>query len=205
MTVFSTPRARSLVLFAMLSAAGLAACSGSSGSTGSPASTATSTAVATPASTASAQAPPTASFAPVTTPAASAGAVPFGKNVCLMISATTIDQTIGVHVSASSWDGHVCTWLSTSPKGGATIGWLEPGSTSLVGVNSSVVPAGMTRVNGLGLAALGRVQTGLPAPLAPTQAFLIVALPQGGLTVHLSGPAVTLDEAVTLAHDVLGA
>ena len=194
----------------ILSAVGLAACSGSATTT-SPAAPPAATAnnpstAAVPSAAPSVTAPSAAPSAAASAAAASAGsgAVPFGKNVCDLLPAATIDQTIGVKTYFHAWDNHVCTWISSNPTGGATIGWLAPGNALLAGVSGSTVPAGATAVSGLGLWALGRTQTGLPAPAAPTSASLLIALPQGGMTVHVSGPAVTLDEAVTLAHDVLG-
>jgi hypothetical protein len=105
-----------------------------------------------------------------------------------------------VHVAAGIWDGHVCTWVSKSPAGGATLGWVAPGDPALA---AAAAPGGST-IAGLGVTNSGRVQTGIPAPLPPSQALLIIDLGHGGMTVHVSGPAVTLDEAATLAKDVLG-
>ena len=136
----------------------------------------------------------------VPTTAAVVNSAAYGKNVCTLLPAATIDSTIGVHVAAGIWDGHVCTWISKSPVGGATIGWIAPGSPMLAG---AAAPAGSS-IDGLGVKNSGRVQTGLPAPLAPSQALLVIDLGHGGMTVHVSGPAVTLDEAGTLAKDVLG-
>ncbi len=195
----------------------LAAC-GASGGT-SPASEPGSPAAAAPVSAAPSvaarSAPPSsgqaASAAASAASAGSSAAVStavsdsFGKNVCTLLAVGTIDQTLDIKIADQGWDGHVCTWVSRQPAGGATIGWLEPGSPLLVlPPAGATLPVGETEVHGLGDLAVGRVQAGLPSPLPPSQAFLIVKLPQGGMTVHVSGPAVTLDEAVMLAHDVLG-
>lgn len=167
---------------------------GSTGTTKSAAGTAATTA-STPASSA-ATAPPSSGAPPA---AAVTNSTAYGKNTCALLPAATIDSTIGVHVAAGIWDGHVCTWISKSPVGGATVGWIAPGSPQLA---AAAAPSGSS-IAGLGVKNAGRVQTGLPAPLAPSQAFLIIDLGHGGMTVHVSGPAVTLDEAATLAKDVL--
>ncbi len=200
---------RALLVLSMMS---VAACSGSPAtarpaSAAPPASPSAVTAASPSAATSpSSAAPSDAAATDAASPPASGGtgAIPFGMDVCKLLPAATIDQAIGVNITFQAWDNHVCTWISSNPTGGATIGWLAPGSAILAGLSGSTVPAGATVVSGLGLRALGRTQTGMPAPAAPTSALLVVMLPQGGMTVHVSGPAVTLDEAAALAHDVLG-
>jgi hypothetical protein len=157
--------------------------------------------VSEPTAPASASVAPTAAASSATASPAAGGSVPYGKNVCDILPAATIDTTLGIHIKSHGWDGHVCSWSSTTPPGGATIGWLEPGSAFLAG--SGCQPEA-TPVPDLGLQACATVQTGLPSPLPPTSVLMIVKLDTGGMTVHVSGTSVTVDNAVTLAKDVMG-
>ena len=157
--------------------------------------------VSEPTAPASASVAPTSAVSPTTPSLVSGGSIPYGKNVCDILPAATIDATLGIHIKSHGWDGHVCSWSSTTPPGGATIGWLEPGSAFLAG---SGCQPGATPVPDLGVSACAAVQTGLPSPLPPTGVLLIVKLDTGGLSVHVSGTSVTIDNAVTLAKDVMG-
>ncbi len=198
----------------------VAAC-GSSGSSpsglsGEPASVPASQAATAPAASAASGAPATSASSPASMPPASgtstapstAGSsmpanVPYGKNVCDIVPDATINSTLGIHVKSHGWDGHVCSWYSTSPAGGATIGWIKPGDPMLLGAGSGC-QAPTTPVSGIGLDACALLQTGLPAPLPPSSVLMTIDLgSQGGMTVHLSGKDVTTDQAVELGNDVL--
>ncbi len=198
----------------------VAACGSSgaspSGLSGEPASAAASQAATAPATSSASSAPsasasspasmaPTdgASAAPSTAGGGMPANIPYGKNVCDILPDATINSTLGIHVKSHGWDGHVCSWYSTSPAGGATIGWVKPGDPMLAGAVSGCL-APSTPVDGIGLDACGMLQTGLPAPLPPSSVLMVVDLgSQGGMTVHVSGKDVTIDQAVVLGNDVL--
>jgi hypothetical protein len=107
-------------------------------------------------------------------------------------------------VAKSAWDGHECTFVGPAP-GGATVGWLAETSDTLVKSFSPVSLAipGTTQPAGLGDRVVARLQTGLPAPVAASQVLLIVDFGTIGLSIHISGPAVTVDDAIKIEQAVL--
>ncbi len=198
----------------------VAACGSSGGSpsglSGEPVSPAASQLAITPATSAESSAPSASASSPASSaPASGTSAapstaasslpanIPYGKNVCDILPDATINASLGIHIKSHGWDGQVCSWSSTSPAGGATIGWIKPGDPMLVGAGSGC-RAPSTPVGGIGLDACATLQTGLPAPLLPSSVLMIVDLGgQGGMTVHVSGKNVTVDQAVVLGNDVL--
>jgi len=141
---------------------------------------------------------PIVSSAPVPSPVAKQ----LPDNLCGAVDVPTINSELGLNVKPGVWDGTVCTWVSTNPAGGFTLGRLpESQAASLL---ASGQAAGGTQVAGLGVAAVVTVSTGVPAPLPPAQAYVFVDLGTALVTMHISGPTVTLDQATELAHDVLG-
>jgi len=145
---------------------------------------------------------PVSSPAVSTAPVASPVAKQLPDNLCNAIDVPTINSLLGINVKPGIWDGTVCTWISTSPTGGLTVGRLPEaqGASAIAAAKAK----GETSITGLGSAAVGLVQTGLPAPLAPTQAFVMVDLGTALVTIHMSGPAVTMALATQVAHKLLG-
>jgi hypothetical protein len=188
----------------------LAACTSTSGPTTAPSTVAV---AASPSPSASpllggGGAPNTPSNPPSTgapsspSPTASGQGLPAGvsgANTCTILKDFDFAGTIGVAVTKSAWDGHECVWYTSAAAGGATVGWQAEGSNTMV----QSFP-GTTEPAGLGNRAVARAQSGMAAPAPPSQVLLIVDFGTIGLSIHISGPAVTLAEAVKIEESVLG-
>ena len=120
-------------------------------------------------------------------------------NLCTAIDSSTIDSVLKVKVSTGIWDGtHNCTWVSTQPAGGLTL-------SRLTETQGAPFFTGGTPIAGLGIRAVGGgIRTGQPSPLPASSAQVVIDLGDRVLSVHVSGPAVSIDDAVKIAHDVLG-
>lgn len=139
----------------------------------------------------------TVSPSPAPTAAKTPRALP--DDLCNAIDGATIDSVLKVNVGSGIWDGtHNCVWVSKQPAGGLTL-------SRLTEAQGAPFLTGGTPVPGLGVRAVaGRTQTAQPSPLPASAALVVVDLGDKVLSIHVSGPAVTLQDAVTIAHDLLG-
>lgn len=204
--------------FATLVAIGLlvAAC----GSSSAPAPASPGATIAPAASVPATSGPvPPASGAPSTTPAASTAATPAASvsgtgaaaqpsgTPCEWLDKTTIDATLGLSVGAAipntgDAKGRICTWLSTAPAGGITLAIVTAAQVDGLVANYLSLP-GAQLVSGLGVKAGAVFLTDQKAPLPKSHANLFVDYGGWGLSVDVSGPAVTVDEAAALAAAVV--
>jgi hypothetical protein len=141
-------------------------------------------------------------------PVASGQVLPLGvsgANTCTILKGFDFTGTIGVTPTKSAWDGHECVWYTSATAGGATVGWQAESSNTMVKSFSpaSLAIPGTTEPAGLGNRAVARVQSGLALPAPPSQVLLIVDFGTIGLSIHISGPAVTLAEAIAIEEAVL--
>jgi hypothetical protein len=94
--------------------------------------------------------------------------------------------------------GKICTWLSTAPKGGITLAILPKGQADGIVANYKQLPGGRL-VEGVGLGAAALFVTGQKAPLPNSHGQVFVNFGDWGLSVDVSGPAVTVEAAAQLA------
>jgi hypothetical protein len=169
-----------------------------------------------PASVASSPAPasspsggtlPSAAASSAATPAASvsvSGAVPQPSGTpCEWLDKTSIDATLGLNVgSAIPSGGTICTWVSKTPAGGIELAIVTVQEVGTIVDHYSALPGGQL-VPGLGVKAASVSTTGMAAPLPKNHYNLMVDFGGWGLSVDISGPAVTLAEAEALAAAVV--
>ena len=154
---------------------------------------------------------PSASPAPVVsaadTPAASvsasgAKAQPSGTP-CEWLDKPTIDATLGLDVGAAipntgDAKGKICTWQSKTPGGGTTLAILTKTDVDGIVASYAKLPGGRL-VDGVGVKAAALFLTGQKSPLPKSHGQIFVDFGDWGLSVDVSGPAVTIDEAAALA------
>ena len=148
--------------------------------------------------------PPASSSEPGS--ATGAKALPAG-DPCTWLDKATIDATLGLDVGAAflntgNGKGKICTWLSKSPKGGLTLAQLDKGEANGLISNYAKLPGGQL-VPGLGLGAAALFLGGQKAPLPKSHAHLFVDFGDWGLSVDISGAAMTVDLAAALAVAVV--
>jgi hypothetical protein len=144
--------------------------------------------------------PPAASSEPGS--ATGAKARPAG-DPCTWLDKATIDATLGLDVGAAipntgDAKGKICTWLSKAPAGGLTVGLLDKGVANGLIPNYAKLPGGRL-VPGLGLGAAASFLGGQKSPLPTTHANLFVDFGDWGLSVDISGAAMSVDLAAALA------
>ena len=98
--------------------------------------------------------------------------------------------------------GDVCTWLSKTPLGGLTLATVTPEEVGAIVDHYSALPGGQL-VPGLGVRAVSVSATGRAAPLPKNHYNLMVDYGGWGLSVDISGNAVTLAEAEAIAAAVV--
>ena len=153
---------------------------------------------------------PTASQAPVAsadTPGASvsaSGAKPQPSGTpCEWLDKPTIDATLNLSVGAAipntgDAKGKICTWQSKTPTGGVTLAILTQASVDGVVGSYAKLPGGRL-VTGVGVKAAALFVTGQKSPLPNSHGQIFVDFGDWGLSVDVSGPTVTVDEAAALA------
>ena len=208
------PRAYRIVFSTALVALLVGACGSGGGGTPSaqaPASASTPVTSAPPTGSVSSPASTPATGSPAASAPASVstgGAVsqPAGSP-CEWLDKATIDATLHLNVgtaipSGGDTNGAICTWLSKAPAGGLTLTTFdEPGFAAMV-TNYNQLPGGRL-VPGLGVNAVAVFATGQKAPLPNSHAHLFVDYGGWVLSVDVSGPTVTVDEAAALAVAVV--
>ena len=204
------PRIHRIVLSSALLALILGAC-GSGGAatpTGQTSASAATSSAVPPASSASAPAAgsPTASAPAASGPAGGAATRP-GGSPCAWLDKATIDATLHLNVgtaipSGGDTKGAVCTWVSKTPAGGISLTTLDDTEFAAMLTNYDKLPGGRL-VPGLGLHAVASFATGQKAPLPNSHAHLFVDYGGWVLSVDVSGPTVTVDEAAALAVAVV--
>jgi hypothetical protein len=214
-------RAGARRLLALAAIALLAAACGSSSTPAASSAAAPATpASQAPASNASSLAPalspssgtsPSGAASPAATQAASAGvsgavAQPAGTP-CEWLDKTTIDATLGLNVGSAipnvgDAKGKICTWISKTPAGGITLAIVTVQQVDTIVAHYPSLPGGQL-VPGLGVKAAALGTTGNAAPLPKNHVNLMVDYGAWGLSVDVSGPAVTLAEASAIAAAVV--
>jgi hypothetical protein len=160
-----------------------------------------------PASSLSGEASPAADASAPVTPVASVsgtGAVaqPSGSP-CGWLDKATIDASLGLSVGKALGNtgdakAKTCTWVSMAPEGGITLAVLTQKEVDSFLAHYAALPGGRL-VPGLGVKAGALFVTGQAAPLAKSHAQVFVDFGGWALSVDVSGPAVTVDEAAALA------
>ena len=121
---------------------------------------------------------------------------------CGWLDKASIDATLGLDVGKSSNGGSatstICTWLSKSPAGGITLGILTKAEVGGLIAGYKSLPGGRL-VPGLGLGAAALFVTNQKSPLPKSHGQVFVDYGDWGLSVDVSGPSVTVDEAAALA------
>ncbi|HEX7471608.1 MAG TPA: hypothetical protein VF323_00885 [Candidatus Limnocylindrales bacterium] len=121
---------------------------------------------------------------------------------CGWLDKASIDASLGLDVGKSSNGGSatstICTWLSKSPAGGITLGILTKAEVDGVIAGFKSLPGGRL-VPGLGLGAAALFVTNQKSPLPKSHGQVFVDYGDWGLSVDVSGPAVTVEEAAALA------
>ena len=214
-------RAGARRLVALATIAVLAAACGSS-STPAPASSATASQVLpasqAPASAASSTAPASSPSGGTSPSAVASAGAPASADVsgavaqpggtpCEWIDKTSIDATLGLNVGpaiANNGDakGKICTWISKTPEGGITLAIVTVKEVGAIVDHYGALPGGQL-VPGLGVRAASVSSTGMAAPLPKNHYNLMVDYGGWGLSVDISGPAVTLAEAEAIATAVV--
>jgi hypothetical protein len=98
--------------------------------------------------------------------------------------------------------GKICTWVSKTPAGGITLAIVTVQQVDTIVAHYSTLPGGQL-VSGLGVKAASVSTTGMAAPLPKNHYNLMVDFGGWGLSVDISGPAVTLTEAEAIATAVV--
>lgn len=202
---------RHLILVSFALVALLAACGSGGGGTPSGQATAPPASASSPGTTTSPTSPtstaePTPAGSPIVSAPASVtagGAVPRpAGTTCEWLDKATIDATLALNVGKAipsvGAGNDICTWLSKAPGGGITLAILD--NTDFAGMlaNYQKLPGGRL-VPGLGVHAAALFVTGQKAPLANSHAQVFVDFGGWALSVDVSGPTVTVEEAAALA------
>ena len=140
--------------------------------------------------------------APASVDVSGAVAQPSGTP-CEWIDKTSIDATLGLDVgpaipNTGDAKGKICTWISKTPGGGLTLAIVTVAQVGAIVDHYSALPGGQL-VPGIGLRAASVSATGQAAPLPKNHYNLMVDYGGWGLSVDISGPAVTLAEAEAIA------
>ena len=121
---------------------------------------------------------------------------------CGWLDKASIDASLALNVGKSSNGGSatstICTWLSKSPAGGITLATLTKAEVDGVIAGFKSLPGGRL-VPGLGLGAAALFVTDQKSPLPKSHGQVFVDYGDWGLSVDVSGPTVTVDEAAALA------
>lgn len=131
------------------------------------------------------------------------GAVPRpAGTTCEWLDKATIDATLGLSVGKAvpsvGAGNDICTWLSKAPAGGITLAIVDGGDFAGMLANYQKLPGGRL-VPGLGVHAVALFVTGQKAPLPNSHAQVFVDYGGWALSVDVSGPTVTVEEAAALA------
>lgn len=121
---------------------------------------------------------------------------------CEWLDKATIDATLGLNVGKAipsvGAGNDICTWLSKAPAGGITLAIVNGPDFAGMLANYQKLPGGRL-VPGLGVHALALFVTGQKAPLPNSHAQVFVDYGGWALSVDVSGPTVTVEEAAALA------